>query len=234
MRDRGLTGNHNTVFSQDDSSDSGISTGLATPPNGTNDSENLKKLYVLSSRDSAGNERWAKILSAKFADSELDKEDPEFLDNLAYTLANRRSHHGFRTFAIASSLDDLSKQLSSQLIPKFKRASVQAQNIVFVCTGQGAQWPAMGVELLKQPVFRQSVQTSQEFLKIHGCKWSPLEELLKTTGSNINIPEYSQTLCTVLQIALIDLLRHWNIIPKATVGHSSGEIGNALLLHANP
>ena len=36
--------------------------------------------------------------------------------------------------------------------------------------------------------------------------------------------EYSQPICTALQIALIKLLASWSIIPSAVVAHSSGEI----------
>ena len=35
--------------------------------------------------------------------------------------------------------------------------------------------------------------------------------------------EFPQPLCTVLQIALVDLLATWSINPSAVVGHSSGE-----------
>jgi acyl transferase domain-containing protein len=37
-------------------------------------------------------------------------------------------------------------------------------------------------------------------------------------------PEYSQTICTALQIGLVDLLESWGVKPFAVVGHSSGEI----------
>jgi acyl transferase domain-containing protein len=40
--------------------------------------------------------------------------------------------------------------------------------------------------------------------------------------SRIQEPEFSQTVCTALQVALVDLLRSWSIEPVATVGHSSG------------
>ena len=39
--------------------------------------------------------------------------------------------------------------------------------------------------------------------------------------------ELSQPLCTVLQIALVDLLATWSIIPSAVVGHSSDELAAA-------
>ena len=39
--------------------------------------------------------------------------------------------------------------------------------------------------------------------------------------------EFSQPLCTAVQIAVVNLLRSWNISPTAVVGHSSGEIAAA-------
>jgi acyl transferase domain-containing protein len=45
--------------------------------------------------------------------------------------------------------------------------------------------------------------------------------------SRINEPELSQPVCTVIQIALVDLLRSYGIEPTAVVGHSSGEIAAA-------
>jgi len=46
-------------------------------------------------------------------------------------------------------------------------------------------------------------------------------------ASRINHPECSQPLCTALQVALVELLRTFNISPVAVVGHSSGEIAAA-------
>lgn len=48
----------------------------------------------------------------------------------------------------------------------------------------------------------------------------------------IDRPEYSQPLSTALQIALVELLKTFNIIPKAVVGHSSGEIAAAYAIGA--
>ncbi|KAF3768165.1 FabD/lysophospholipase-like protein, partial [Cryphonectria parasitica EP155] len=45
--------------------------------------------------------------------------------------------------------------------------------------------------------------------------------------TSIDNPEFSQTICTVLQIALVNLLRSFGIRPHAVVGHSSGEIASA-------
>ena len=46
-------------------------------------------------------------------------------------------------------------------------------------------------------------------------------------SSRIHHPEYSQPLCTALQVALVDLLAEWKVQPSVVVGHSSGEIAAA-------
>ena len=39
--------------------------------------------------------------------------------------------------------------------------------------------------------------------------------------------EYAQPLCTAIQIAILNILKTWGIIPRAVIGHSSGEIAAA-------
>lgn len=54
------------------------------------------------------------------------------------------------------------------------------------------------------------------------------DELSKSAeDSNINKAEFSQTLCTVLQVALVDLVNEWGLQFRAVVGHSSGETAAA-------
>lgn len=43
----------------------------------------------------------------------------------------------------------------------------------------------------------------------------------------VNEAEFSQPLCTALQIALVNVLYGWGIKPSSVVGHSSGEIAAA-------
>ena len=51
------------------------------------------------------------------------------------------------------------------------------------------------------------------------------EKLLEDkSASAIDDPQYSQPLCTILQIALVDLLRAFDVAAAAVVRHSPGEI----------
>ena len=55
--------------------------------------------------------------------------------------------------------------------------------------------------------------------------YNQIDVLLNIDDKNIiDKAEYSQPICTALQIALVNLLATWSITPAAVVGHSSGEI----------
>ncbi|KAL8902419.1 MAG: hypothetical protein Q9207_004740 [Kuettlingeria erythrocarpa] len=79
-------------------------------------------------------------------------------------------------------------------------------------------------------LFRSTLQECEDVLRdLHdGPSWSLIEELSKAKEeSNIDKAEFSQPLCTALQVAIVSLLRSWNLKPDAVVGHSSGEIAAA-------
>lgn len=229
---RGLKGKHNTLIHYSDS-DSGLEEDA--PVDITNIKAS-KKLFLITGKDQAGPKRVADDLNTWLHQDSDETKDLALMDKLAFTLGMRRNHLEHRTYAVASSVEELSDKITKGL-PSAIRSQRHGENLVMVFTGQGAQWPAMGQELLENNIFRQSIEMSQSYLSALGCKWDAVEELTKTEGSNINMPEYSQPLCTVVQVALIDLLRFWNILPAATIGHSSGEIAAAyaasLLSHAD-
>ncbi|KAG8533450.1 putative PKS/NRPS-like protein biosynthetic cluster [Bacidia gigantensis] len=61
-----------------------------------------------------------------------------------------------------------------------------------------------------------------------GSVKSLMDELLREAQtSRIDEASMSQPLCTALQIALVELLKSWNVTPMSVVGHSSGEIAAA-------
>ncbi|KAA8650215.1 Type I Polyketide synthases (Type I PKS) [Aspergillus tanneri] len=174
----------------------------------------------------------AELINQTYKDAGLDLSKT----GLPPLLAQRHTHLEHKTFAIANSLSELTERLTKGLLAA-TRLQRYDNNLVIVFTGQGAQWPAMGHELFVNPIFRASINVSQSYLEAFGCKWNAIEELTKITNPNVNRPEYSQPLCAVIHVTLVDLLRFWKVLPRATIGHSSGEIAAAyaasLLTHHN-
>lgn len=106
-----------------------------------------------------------------------------------------------------------------------------------VFSGQGSQWVGMGKELiLTDSSFRSDVVFMDEVLQRLPAPpdWSLVKMLTGEIAAaeseyfqRFNSAEYSQPLCTALQIATVNYLRRLEIVPVAVVGHSSGEIAAA-------
>ncbi|MCJ1377213.1 hypothetical protein MMC17_000305 [Xylographa soralifera] len=150
--------------------------------------------------------------------------------DLAYTLGARRSIFFHRAYAVADP-HSLGAALEVSSMSIGKTAGSQAQSVAFIFTGQGAQWAGMGAELFAEfSIYRESIALMDAALRRlpDPPTWTLKSALLETAPtSRIQEPEFSQPLCTALQVALVDLLSSWNIKPVATVGHSSGEIAAA-------
>jgi acyl transferase domain-containing protein len=188
------------------------------------------RLFVFSALDEAALRRTLtqhRHYLVSQGESRSEQEESVYLDRLVFTLSNRRSQFSWKAYVNASTIAEL-KEAGS--LPGFKSfRSSNKTRLAFVFTGQGAQWAQMGVELLAYPAFRTSVTEADTYLRgVHGSSWSVLEELEKSPKeSNIHLTKISQPLCTVLQVALVELLKSWNIEPAGMVGHSSGEIAAA-------
>ncbi|KAJ2990433.1 hypothetical protein NUW58_g2948 [Xylaria curta] len=150
--------------------------------------------------------------------------------DLSYTLANRRTHFASRGMAVTSpaTLD----QTFTSKIDDFKYSNNKTSGSVgFVFTGQGAQWPRMGAELMRfYPSFLSTIRQLDMVLEEldDAPDWTIEDILTEPEGiSRVNEAEFSQPLCTAIQVGLVQLLRQWNITPTGTCGHSSGEIGAA-------
>ncbi|PSN59528.1 PKSKA1 [Corynespora cassiicola Philippines] len=181
------------------------------------------KLLVLSANDPNSLMSYAKALSSHFLNPMVSVD----IDNLAYTLSERRSKLYHRAFAITRSTK--TKLTPEDLVTGKQAAS--PPRIGFVFTGQGAQWSQMGAELVKNfPIAQQVIEELDGALKSlpEPPQWTLLEELTSArTGEALRQPEFSQPLVTALQLALLEVLNYWGVRPEAVVGHSSGEIAAA-------
>ena len=148
----------------------------------------------------------------------------EKFDDLAYTLANRREHLSHRAYKVVGGSDIPASPGRSS--PNTK------MNLVMVFTGQGAQYPRMGRELLLRGdlVFQKTLKTLDKYLQgiPEPPAWTIENELQKSSKtSQVQKAELSQPLCTAVQIGLVDLFATIGVEPAAVVGHSSGELAAA-------
>ncbi|KAL6229642.1 hypothetical protein BDW75DRAFT_249453 [Aspergillus navahoensis] len=147
--------------------------------------------------------------------------------DLSYTLANCRTRFPSRAFAVTANAQ---KEVTfGDGLQHFVFADKKkAEGLAFVFTGQGAQWARMGAELMTYyPSFLQSIKRMDTVLEEleDAPEWTLEDSLLEDAKtSRVNMAEFSQPLCTAVQIALVQLLRLWDITPSVTCGHSSGEI----------
>ncbi|KAH9863177.1 hypothetical protein IAQ61_009454 [Plenodomus lingam] len=148
------------------------------------------------------------------------------LHDLSYTLAVHRSALPYRKAIVASTTEELVAELE---VPRPSRKTVSQAPITFVFSGQGAQWHAMGLELIRSShLFQQSMAEMEDTLRRQGCQWSLVEELSKSPKqSRVGEAEIAQPATTAVQIALVDLLESFSMRPSRVVGHSSGEIAAA-------
>ncbi|KAF4818673.1 Highly reducing polyketide synthase [Colletotrichum tropicale] len=177
---------------------------------------------VLSANDSATLRANIKALASHLINPRVKVDTRD----LASTLSDRRSRLWHRAFLTTRSLTDLDE--NSFVVGK---KSSEAPRVAFVFTGQGAQWPQMGKDLLRYfPWTRQILDKLDSVLKGLPTppKWSLVNELTEPrTAEHLRQPEFSQPLVTALQLCLISVLESWGIKPQSVIGHSSGEIAAA-------
>ena len=142
-----------------------ISSSHTTPSKTTS-----RRLLALTSSDEQGIQRSLSAIEAHIKDLAAKDLTVSHLENILYTLCCRRSRLPWRAFGVLESSQDL--------IDGFKgviTSPVRASNptgLVFVFTGQGAQWHTMGRELLKHDVFRRHIQAADAYLRLLGATWS--------------------------------------------------------------
>jgi zearalenone synthase (highly reducing iterative type I polyketide synthase) len=130
-------------------------------------------IFVLSASEQPALTRNSNALSAHLNSlpyAQNSRAQTDYLANLAYTLATKRTRLRWIRFYIADSMQELQRKLHEDSALSF-RAGASEYRIGFIFTGQGAQWSQMGSALMAYPVFRQSVVDAASYLIQLGSPW---------------------------------------------------------------
>ena len=146
------------------------------------------RLFLLSCFDQKLGRSQAKSLS-KYLVDRLHSAEDQLLNDLAYTLGERRTQFGYKTVIAASSIPQLVERLDDEGL-KFTGSSGK-KALAYIFTGQGAQWYAMGRELMwTYPIFYNSLVRASVRLNIFGASWNLIGNIissLEISPANLNL-----------------------------------------------
>jgi acyl transferase domain-containing protein len=125
-------------------------------------------VFMLSAKDTVA----CRAMMDRLATQVVERKPP--LGDLAYTLSQRRTVHPWMATVQATSIDQLAQRLQEpSLKPLLINTSKRRPLVGFVFNGQGAQWHAMGRELITAyPVFDRALREAGVILKGYGASWS--------------------------------------------------------------
>lgn len=161
------------------------------------------------------------------------------LYDICHAAAAQRSRHEERLAIAGATHAELRDGIEEFLAGRRRaglavgRAAPSTAPVVFACSGQGSQWPSMGMSLLAtEPAFREAMEECAEW--IHRCAgWSLIEELRAPDGrSKLDRTEYAQPAIFAIQVSLARQFVSWGVHPAAVIGHSAGEVAAAHLAGA--
>ena len=164
MSSRGLAGKHRKSMKQlvkvNGMTNGDTSSGL----------EDEYRVFVLSAFSELSGKRQAEALGG-YLEKRRAEHPSELLSDLAFTLSEHRSIWPWKAAFCAASQSELAEAVKKDSA-KFIRVP-KAKGLGFVFTGQGAQWHAMGRELIeKYPIFQRSLDLADQHLRTLGASWS--------------------------------------------------------------
>ncbi|HVQ98497.1 MAG TPA: sulfolipid-1 biosynthesis phthioceranic/hydroxyphthioceranic acid synthase, partial [Mycobacterium sp.] len=171
--------------------------------------------------------------SARLADWVEAHADSVALADLAYTLARRRGHRSVRAAVTAASTEELAKtlrEIAAGDTPYPAAVGQDDRGPVWVFSGQGTQWAAMGAELLaSEPVFAATVAEAEPLIARESG--FSVTEAISAPQTVTGIDRIQPTLFT-MQVALAATMKSYGVRPGAVVGHSLGEAAAAVVAGA--
>ena len=163
---RNMHGHHNTIESPN--FDPALGSGCPSE----DEFDEASKLLVFSTSDKQGVERVLQALEVYFVEKSNTGFRKAYLQSLAYTLGERRTHMPWRAFTVVQKHEDLKSLKTTISVPRL--AAARPPRLCFVFTGQGAQWASMGQDLRGYTTFAERLQEADLILRELGSSWSLL------------------------------------------------------------
>ncbi|RQH08898.1 type I polyketide synthase [Paraburkholderia dinghuensis] len=189
-------------------------------------------LYLpLSTRSSAA----LQALAQRYLDR-MSQPDADFTDVL-HSAALYRAPLSHRAVVLGDDADQLREGLKTLAHGEKSSRTITGHQVsqeqtlpVWVFTGMGPQWWAMGQELYRdEPSYRMAVDEADPiFQRIAG--FSIVAEMLKDeSSSQITQTVNAQCANLIIQLGIVAVLRAAGVVPGAVVGHSVGEVAAACI-----
>jgi acyl transferase domain-containing protein/aryl carrier-like protein len=175
--------------------------------------------------------RYCGTLAAGATEPSSDGGSPD-LAAVGASAALGRSHFAERLAIVAASADETYRQLAAFAASGYPsnatiygRSTGSPPEIVFMFTGQGAQYVGMARQLFEtEPVFRATLEECERVLA--PLLPRPLLSVIFAESESdtlINDTAFTQPALFAVEYALTQLWRSWGIEPTVVLGHSVGE-----------
>ena len=153
------------------------------------------------------------------------------LGDVAFTANAGRAHFSRRLAVVASNTIEAAEKLAAAAdgkrvdgVATGEVTAAGSPKVAFLFTGQGSQYVGMGRELYEtQPTFRRAFDRCDELCS-RELPRSLRAVLYSDDGGQSRLDEtsFTQPALFALEFALTELLKSWEIVPSAVLGHSVG------------